>query len=209
MTKHWIVDFETLGQKTRTCPVISCAYYTFDWDRFLSKNPYTFQELISEIVVDKLEVSSQIDELGYVVEKSTVEFWANQPKDVRAQAIPSPRDIHVKQFIENVIQYLDGAKIYRWWSRSNTFDPIILTRIAEDLGLADKIDRLIPYYKVRDTRTYVDAKFDFQIKKNAFIPHPDEAYWASIFKEHDPAHDVAADVLRLQRIVRVENGLES
>jgi hypothetical protein len=208
MTKHFVIDFETLGQRTRTCPVISCAYYTFEWDRFLSNNPYTFQELISNIVVDKLEVASQIEELGYVVEKSTVEFWQAQSKEVRAQAIPSKRDIHVRRLIENIVQYLYGEKTHRWWSRSNTFDPIILTRIAEDLNAVDELNRLLPYYKVRDTRTYIDAKFDFQIKKNAFIPHPDEAYWNSIFKEHDPVHDVAADILRLQRIARIENELE-
>ena len=65
----------------------------------------------------------------------------------------------------------------------------------------------LKYWSVRDTRTFIDAKFDFP-KLNAFVPVSDTAKWEYNFKAHDSKHDVAADILRLQAITRAENDLE-
>jgi hypothetical protein len=67
-------------------------------------------------------------------------------------------------------------------------------------------DNLNPWL-VRDTRTYIDAKFDFP-KINGFVPVADEKYWAVTFVKHDSRFDIAADVLRLQAIIRAENDLD-
>ena len=60
---------------------------------------------------------------------------------------------------------------------------------------------------VRDMRTYIDAKFDFETK-NGFCPVSDDEAWDRTFKAHDSSWDVLADVLRLQAIVRAENDME-
>ena len=62
-------------------------------------------------------------------------------------------------------------------------------------------------WKVRDVRTFIDAKFDFSTR-SGFVPLADEKYWNEAFVAHDSTHDVAADVLRLQAIYRAENDLE-
>jgi hypothetical protein len=63
------------------------------------------------------------------------------------------------------------------------------------------------YWRVRDTRTFIDAKLNFP-KKNGFNPLADEAKWEQNFKAHDSSWDILADVLRMQAITRAENDME-
>ena len=58
-----------------------------------------------------------------------------------------------------------------------------------------------------DSINYIDAKLDFKVKNN-IIPLADEEYWNKTFVAHNSSHDVAADILRLQTIYRLENDLE-
>ena len=60
---------------------------------------------------------------------------------------------------------------------------------------------------VRDMRTYIDAKFNFDTA-NGFCPIADQQKWDRAFKKHDSSWDVLADVLRLQAIARAENDME-
>jgi len=60
---------------------------------------------------------------------------------------------------------------------------------------------------VRDTSTWIDAKLDWP-KANSFVPIHDEKYWDKTFKKHDSIQDIAADILRLQAIERMENDME-
>jgi hypothetical protein len=69
------------------------------------------------------------------------------------------------------------------------------------------LNEYIPFWRVRDTRTYIDASFDFSTK-NGFVPIADEEYWNNNFKAHDSVHDVAADILRLQTIHRAQHDME-
>ena len=110
--------------------------------------------------------------------------------------------------MNNFINYLKAAgKINYWWSRSNTFDPIILQRWAKAAGRHAEIEELLKFWSVRDTRTWIDAKLDFP-KKNGFCPVTDEEYWNKTFVQHDSRFDIAADILRLQTIARLENDME-
>ena len=63
------------------------------------------------------------------------------------------------------------------------------------------------FWRVRDTRTFIDAKFNFSTK-NGFVPVADTEYWEAAFEEHNSIHDISADIMRLQAIHRAENGLE-
>jgi hypothetical protein len=69
------------------------------------------------------------------------------------------------------------------------------------------MDESLKFWKIRDTRTFIDAKLDFP-KENGFVPIKDEALWKKHFKLHNSSWDILADVLRLQAIVRAENDLE-
>jgi hypothetical protein len=45
-------------------------------------------------------------------------------------------------------------------------------------------------------------------KKNGFVPVSNIKKWEYNFNAHDSKHDIAADILRLQTIVRAEADLE-
>lgn len=202
-----IIDFETMGTEPTTCAAIDVSVMVFDWDRFTSDNPYTTKD-IKETVRFKLSVEDQVKNYNYLVENSVLEFWAEQSKEVRARVKPRPDDLTVEEFVKQFHDFIIDAKVEHWWSRSNTFDPVILTRLFDSQGKKEHLYGYLKYYLVRDTRTYIDAKFNFQNKKNGFCPVADEKLWESTFKAHDSSWDILADVLRLQAIVRAENDME-
>lgn len=204
---HFIHDFETLGVNSKNCVVINCGYLVFDADRFYN-NPYTFKELVKSVVVDKFEVNHQVKDYGYKIDKNTLKWWCDLPEDVRAQIKPSDDDVDLKTFMKNLFDYIGNQKISFWWSRSNIFDPVILSRIAEDTYFKSELDDKLPYWAVRDVRTYIDAKTDFSLKYNGFCPIADEEEWNKWFQKHNVRHDVAADVLRMQRLIRFQEGLD-
>jgi hypothetical protein len=202
--KHFIFDFETLGQDSSTCVAVNCAFTTFDAGRFQSK-PFEFDELVDSMQFLKFDVRHQAETYGYKIEQRVLDWWDTQEPEVRKQIVPNKKlDIEVKSFIQQVIEYLKANPVSYWWTRSNTFDPVIMLRIARDTGLKDELESYLKYWAVRDTRTFIDAKTDFRLKDNGFIPFGDEVK----FKKHDPLHDVAADIMRLQKLVRVGEGLE-
>ena len=208
MNNNLILDFETFGQDITQCAVINCALFVFDWDRFLSDKPYQFNELVRDIKLLKLNVEQQKKMYGYTITKDSLAFWADMPSDVKKQIIPTPNDISVVNFCETVIDYIRDKKITYWWSRSNTFDPPILHRLFRSANMEPLLLEHLKYWMVRDLRTYYDAKFNFKAKTNAFIPIDDADEWNAIFKKHNSIHDVAAEVLRLQKISRIEHGVE-
>ena len=201
------MDFETLGQNAQKVPALDCAYTTFVWERFLDE-PYSFNELIASINKTKLSVEDQVKNYGAKYTQDDLKFWEQQPKEVRKHIAPSQDDVSVHQFIATIIDYLKHAeKIEYWWSRSNTFDPIIMWRLAQHVDQDLLLNEYLKFWRVRDIRTYVDAKFNFTTR-NGFIPVADETWWNENFSAHDSIHDVAADILRLQTIHRAENDLE-
>jgi len=207
MSTHFIIDFETIGQNSREVPAIDCSYTTFDWSRF-TENPYSFKELVLGMNQAKFDIKDQMTNHGCKYNERDLQWWLDQPPELRVNLKPSANDLTPAQFMEKLIDYLRSAdKIERWWSRSNSFDPVILERLAQYANKTSLMGNYLKYWSVRDTRTFIDAKFDFP-KLNAFVPVSDTAKWEYNFKAHDSKHDVAADVLRLQAITRAENDLE-
>lgn len=203
---HLIIDFETMGKKAAECAVIDCSVMVFNWDRF-AHDPYTIAS-ISETKRFKLSIADQVKNYGWKIEKSTLQFWEEQEPEVRAKIVPKKDDLTVKEFAKQFHEFLvESPKINYWWSRSNTFDPIILARIFEAEDKLLHLEEYLKYWRVRDTRTHIDAKLDFP-KENGFVPISDEDEWKKVFKKHDSSWDVLADVLRLQQIYRAENDLD-
>lgn len=206
MSNHFIIDFETMGKDATKCAIVDCSVMVFNTDRFLS-NPYTLDS-IKETRKFKLSVADQVKNYGWEIDKSTLQFWEEQDPEVRANVSPKKSDLTVKEFIKSFHEFLiESPKIDFWWSRSNTFDPIILARVFEAEGKLLHMEEYLKYWRVRDTRTYIDAKLNFP-KQNGFTPMTDETTWNAKFKKHDSAWDILADVLRMQQIHRAENDLE-
>lgn len=202
MNLHFIHDYETIGQDVFTCPVVNCAYYIFDWDRF-TENPYSFEELIESIKLTKFDLKAQAQQ-GIKPKKSDMDWWLQLPRDVFSQLLPSEQDVDYSHFCDQITNYIGSKKVKFWWSRATNFDGILTERIFR----SQKLQFPLPFYTVRDVRTYIDAKFDFKNKTNNICPVDDKEYWDRVFKPHNSIHDVSADILRLQKIVRVQEGLE-
>lgn len=207
MGKDVLIDFETMGKDATTCAVIDCSVIVFDKSRFLSNKPYDLSS-ISEAKKFKLSIKDQVVNYGYIVDKSTVKFWEEQSPEVRAKIMPKKDDLTVAEFCSELLSFLSGkGKIDYWWSRSNTFDPIILARLFQSQNKLLMIEEYLKFWRVRDMRTFIDAKLDFP-KVNGFVPIKDEKKWEANFKQHDSAWDVLADLLRMQTIARIENDME-
>lgn len=202
----FILDFETFGQNVFTCPIINCAFTKFDTDRFISDTPYTYDEILAGVQVLKMSVEKQVEESGYTIESSSIDFWNKVDPSAKKQLVPRKDDLTSQEFCDMMLSYIGKDKIDYWWSRSNTFDPILLWRTFNDVGMGEKLGWKLKFWRVRDIRTFIDAKTNFELNQNGFIPI-DKAEWDAKFKLHDSKHDVTADVLRLQRIYRAENGL--
>src|SRR6056300_1839435 len=207
MRTDFILDFETLGQDASRCPAIDVGMGTFIWERFL-EDPYTFEELVTNTCIRmKLSVEDQVKNYGAVVEQKIVQFWEEQDPEVKQHIKPKSGDLTQEQFCDLFISYLAGKpKIEYWWSRANVFDPLILWRIMTDCNRHHSLNEYLMFWRVRDTRTFIDAKFNFSTK-NGFVPVADEKYWESAFAAHNSVHDIAADIMRLQAIHRAENDL--
>ena len=206
ISRHdFILDFETFGQSALKCPGIDVSYYTFDWGRFLD-NPYSFEELNDLIVKDKLSVEDQVKNHGCSFTKEDMKFWSLQSKEVQKNIQPLSTDLTLSQFFDKFILYLrQSPKIEYWWSRSNTFDPVILDRLAISDGRNFLVGEYIKFWRVRDMRTHIDTQFNWTNVRNGFIPIANEEYWNEKFRAHDSTHDVAADILRIQAMHRAQN----
>ena len=201
--KHCIIDFETMGIDIHNCVVIDMSAFVFDWDKFTSQNPYNFKD-ISQIQKYKFDIKEQVTKYNFTIDQSTIKFWEQQTPEVRKNIVPRSTDISLEQFAEQFISYLiPHGKISHCWSRSNTFDPVILWRLFETIGKKQQVLEYLPHWSLRDTRSWIDAKLDFP-RKNGFCPIEDEKLWEQTFKAHDSAWDILADVLRLQAIERAE-----
>lgn len=205
MKKNLVLDFETMGVEPSTCAVVDCSVMIFDWDEF-TQNPYGLKD-ISKTRRFKLNVQEQVKDYGYVIEDSVLEFWGKQDKEVRNRVKPTQHDMTVKEFVSNFHNLVVDENIGHWWTRGNAFDPVILTRLFDSQGRKNHLNTYLKYYMVRDMRTYIDAKFNFDTK-NGFCPIADDKLWDRTFKQHDSSWDVLADVLRLQAIARAENDME-
>lgn len=207
MTHDFIIDFETFGKDAQKCAVIDCSVMVFSWDKMISTDPYTLAD-ISKTKRFKLSVVDQVKNYGWEIDKGTVAWWESLGPEVRRNIKPLQTDLTVADFTKQFHDFLiESPKISKWWSRSNTFDPIILGRLFQSQDKLLHMEEYLKYWSVRDTRTYIDAKFDFK-QKNGFVPLADEQRWAQVFKEHDSSWDIFADVLRMQAIRRAEEDLE-
>ena len=205
MKKNLVLDFETMGVEPSTCAVVDCSVMIFDWDEF-TQNPYGLKD-ISRTRRFKLNVQEQVKDYGYVIEDSVLDFWSKQSKEVRDRVKPTQHDLTVKEFVSNFHNLVVDENIGHWWTRGNAFDPVILTRLFDSQGRKNHLNTYLKYYMVRDMRTYIDAKFNFDTE-NGFCPIADQQKWDRAFKKHDSSWDVLADVLRLQAIARAENDME-
>ena len=203
----WI-DFETLGDDVlEPCAAIDMSILVGDTDKMLSDNPYSCKDVVLAKKF-KLSITDQVSNYGFVVQDSTLKFWQEVSPEARKHIRPSKDDLTVEQFINQLITHLNTiGKFDYWFSRGNTFDPIILQRLFKVVGKTYTFKEYFRFNRVQDMRSFINAKMDYPVTTN-ITPIQDDQFWKSVFIEHDSAWDVLADLLRYQTILRLENDLE-
>lgn len=202
----FIFDSETLSEDSKKCAILDFSCMCFEWDKFVSDKPYTTKSIV-EVKKFKLDAKDQVTNHNFKISKDTLKWWSNQSKAAQKAIAPKPDDLSLEDFVKKLNSYLmKQRRISFWWSRGNTFDPIILERILEEIGNVNIQNDILKFWSLRDIRTHIDAKFDYD-QSNSFTPISDTNFWEKVFVPHDSRWDVLADVLRLQAIRRAEKDL--
>lgn len=188
-----IFDFETLSQNPQNGVVISMAMLNFSTYKFVDETPYTYEDLLEKCDYIKFDVKDQVTNWGRKIEKETVEWWKNQSTEAQNTIKPMSTDQSIADlygfFVVN--KATNMSKVY---SRRNTFDPIFMTSLMKATGNPEPYD----WWLVRDTISYIEGlSHGIELKDN-FIPEGLEEK----FVKHDPRHDIAMDVMRIQTLVR-------
>lgn len=187
-----IYDFETMSPNPVDGVVVSFAMASYDPQRFVD-NPYTYQEILDKTQYMKFDVEDQVKNYNRKIEKATLEWWSQQNKEAQKKLAPSADDKSIADlygfFIVNKPVNLN--KVY---TRRNTFDPIFMTSLMKATGNPEPYD----WWSVRDTISYIEG-LSYGVDLNpGFIPEGLE----DKFVKHDPTHDIAMDVMRMQAIVQ-------
>ena len=189
-----VYDFETLGQKP-TSAVLCLAALRFNEDRYLSDRPYTYKELLDSARFIKFSVREQVEMYGRRIDKSTIDWWKEQPREAQELIKESETDrplAEIAPFFQDLI--IDPSQISKVYTRGNTFDPIFLDSILENV----KSPEVYNWWTVRDTRSMIDGlSFGSGLKNSFMVPGLEES-----FIHHNPIHDIAMDVMRMQFLVR-------
>ena len=191
MNDACVYDFETLGQNPRSAPVVSLAVLNFSRDRFRI-NAYTYRELLDAVSVIKFNVEDQVMNHGKKIEPDTLRWWGKQSKAAQKQLAPTPWDQPISDLPSWFIENTQSPKAT--YTRNNTFDPIFLDQLMKDVGSCLPYD----WWTIRDTKSTIDGMAWGHDVQDNFIPDGLESH----FVAHDPAHDVAMDVMRLQFLAR-------
>lgn len=187
-----IYDFETLSQDASKCVVVSCAMTTFSLEG-LAEGYYTFDKLVKQIQNIKFKVQEQVEEYNLEIDPETLEWWSEQTKEARALIKPSSEDVSIDRMIHWFNSQVELNDVRIVYTRNNTFDPIILKNICEITNHKFPY----PWWMIRDTKSTIDGLTWHHDIKDSFIPPNCEGY-----VKHNPAHDIALDIMRLQTLVQ-------
>jgi hypothetical protein len=192
-----IYDFETLSQNQINGVVLSFAMISYSESRFNS-SPYSYQELVNSAKMIKFDVAEQVKKFERKIDKSTLEWWQNQPKKAQAQSLkPMSTDKSITELYSFFVENANVEEIKKVYTRGNTFDPIFFEHIMKQIGKEDPY----PWWVIRDTRSLLDGLLWGTDANNKFIPPGLE----KSFIAHDPCHDIAMDIMRMQTIIQALN----
>jgi hypothetical protein len=195
MNRSVIYDFETLSLNTTKGVVLSMALLEYSTDRFMD-NPYDYDELVDMSHMIKFDVQKQVREYKRVIDDGTLKWWMEQSKEAQAVLKPSSTDVCISELYDFIVKTIPNADtVNRFYTRGNTFDPMFLENIMRQTNKPDPFS----WRRIRDTRSLIEgmawgvSEFD-----NGFIPEG----LLTKFVAHDPRHDIAMDVMRIQTLAR-------
>lgn len=193
-----IYDFETLSQNPINGAIVSLAILSFNFEK-LRTNSYTYETLLNDTYFFKFDVREQVEKFDRIIEQSTLDWWQQQDKEALKKLKPSKDDVSIKQlvpFFKNAVARPEKIKTY--FTRNNTFDPVILYSISNYFNQPMPHD----WWKIRDTKSFIDGLTYGAGIRDSFIPPDCE----NKYVKHDPVHDVVLDVMRLQVLLNSKFG---
>lgn len=195
-----IFDFETLSTDRVKGVVVNMALLTFSEGRYTSNIPYTYNELVDNCKLIKFDIDDQVKNYSRVISKDTLEWWGKQSKEAKKQLNPSPDDKSISELFHFWVVNITLHNLKKVYSRGNTFDPIILDYILEQTGTDPS--SAMKHWQIRDTRSTIEGMAWGHNISNSFIPDGLDEH----FIAHDPRHDIAMDVMRMQTLAQALKG---
>lgn len=187
-----IYDYETLGTDPYSSAVVALAVAEFDL-KTCQRGEYTFDGLYEDNTkLFLFDVEDQVANHNRKIDKGTLDWWVNDVSEaVRKKCFANEGRVSVKELpdiFQNFMMF-DPDFVF---SRGNTFDPIFTLAIHEQLGTKPAY----PFWKDRDTRSFLDAYLWDTELKNSFIPTG-----LGDKDLHDPETDIIIDILRIQTVL--------
>ena len=194
MNECVIYDFETLSQDQNKGVVLSLALLSYSETRFAS-NPYTYEELLSNCKTIKFDVAEQVNTYNRTISKETLGWWKEQNKEAQKQLAPSSEDISIRYLHQFLIDNIDLKNHKKAFTRGNTFDPIFMDSLLKESGQVNPMH----WGSIRDTRSYIEGMSFGSKLNNNYMPEG----LKEKFIAHDPCHDIALDVMRMQTLAQM------
>jgi len=184
----YMFDVETLGVESTTV-ILSAAAIKFDPNN-LSK---TYDDYLADAFFVKFDVQDQVKNYKRTIDKSTMEWWANQHDYVRKISfIPSKNDdVSAIDGLNLLYDYLgpqDGSNTF--WARGS-LDQMSIDSLCKAVGK----ELIAPYNCWRDVRTALDCLCE--TTKNGYCQMKIPFDKNSNVIKHHPVHDCAYDIMML------------
>ena len=136
MTTHAMIDLETLGTTPDTV-ALTIGGVKFDPNNISPSKDYFYH---------RFDVDEQLDR-GRSVDNSTIEWWGNQPADIREEALGDADRTTVLDVLKALNKWCVGVDAI--WAQGPAFDIVILEHMFR------QYEHHVPwpFWKIRDSRT--------------------------------------------------------
>ena len=133
---HAMIDLETLSTNPNAT-ILTVGGVKFD--------PYTNVEPAQGMYF-RVDVDSQTN-MGRDVMQETLDWWAQQPKEISEEALSDSDRIDVNKMLDAINKFSVGVDVF--WCQGPLFDYAILQDLYRQMG------RPVPwqYWQIRDSRT--------------------------------------------------------
>jgi len=189
-------DFETMSQDPETAPVVSIAAGVYDMIQMEAAS-YSYESVLNKTRFMKFDVREQVEEYGRVIDPETIKWWSEQSKEAQETLKPLPTDKNIEELIPFLKDLIADKNIDYVFTRNNTFDPVIVQSIVR----VTKQKIPYPWWAIRDVKSFIFGLTYGHNIKDSFIPPDVEG----LYVKHDPRHDIALDVMRLQTILHAKS----
>lgn len=189
--KHLIVDVETLGIHEDSV-VLQVTAAMYDPDRK--------GELFDKVEIKNWKLNAKLQARSRKVDKDTLKFWEEQPKEVqKAALIPHSDDVEPEVFCDEMADWIRSFKYEKksdmFWQRG-TKDSDWLTSLFMMNGW-EFGQMPWSWGRIRDIRTCVDV-LGMSTKLNGYPDNIDELRdMVPNYRRHDSESDVKLELLIL------------